>query len=132
MLKNVLATSFVCIAGLTCAIASPPGSLAGHILDEVGRPVEGARVTVTGRGAVGVHHATTNQEGLYQLAGLPSLERLDVTASVLGKAPVTYSGLVIRQGAVTRRDFRLRPFGVKEMLILYDSRVPYHALAVEG
>jgi len=132
-MKRVAIVASLCwLAAARHAAASPSGSLAGHVTDEAGHPIGDVRITVTGRGAVGVHRAATDHDGLYQLVGLPTLERLDVTASVVGKAPVTYSGLEVRQDSVTRRDFRLRPFGVKEMLVVYDRRVPYHKLAVEG
>lgn len=49
-----------------------------------------------------------------------------------GRIPVVYEGVIAAQGYGTRRDFRLRPAGSREALIVLDPRVPYHQIALDG
>lgn len=112
--------------------ADTGGRLAGYVTDENGRPIPSARVKVTGTGAVGVYHATTDQTGYYQVPGLPLREPLDVRAEIDGKVAVVYSGQRAGASSPARRDFRLRPAGWKEVLVVLDPRVPYHQKALEG
>lgn len=122
----------VLLGSAAWVFASPVGSLAGHVKDRNGQPLPGVAVTVTGDGAVGIHHATTDANGLFQMVGLPTLEALEITAEAEGMIPFTYSGLELREGEITWRDFRLRPAGAHDILILYDPRVPYHETALQG
>lgn len=110
--------------------ASPSGRVTGLITDESGAPIAGALITVTGPGAVGRYDATTDGDGTYRMLGLPTREKLVIRAQAAGKEPVTYSGTLAREGHGTRRDFTLRPAGVYEVLVVLDSRVPYHAMAL--
>ncbi|HET9480286.1 MAG TPA: ABC transporter substrate binding protein [Candidatus Polarisedimenticolia bacterium] len=122
---------FVCFAGAAHA-ATVSGRLSGHVVDETGRPMEGVRIVVTGRGAVGVIEMKTDRAGLYQFPALPLLESLDVRAEAPGRVPLTFSGIRARPNLGARLDFRLRPLGTHEVLALVDARVPYHAVALEG
>lgn len=132
-LKRLLISAVVsCVAGAGPASAKPSGTLAGRVTDENGQPIEWARVIVRGSGAVGIYQALTDSSGAYMIPGLPSNERLEVRAEAPGKVPVLYSALATRSGAITRRDFRLRPPGHREVLVLYDPRVDYHEIALDG
>lgn len=132
MTRPTIATLLCFLSFSSSVLTSPSGSLAGHVKDDKGRPIAGVQVTVTGAGAVGIHDATTDAEGFYQFVGLPTLEPLEVTARISDRVPLTYSGLEVREGEITRCDFRLRPVGAHDVLVMYDPRVPYHDTALEG
>jgi ABC-type uncharacterized transport system substrate-binding protein len=112
--------------------AAAQGRLSGHVTGEDGSALAGATIEVTGPGAVGRFIATTDPEGFYEFPGLPPHQSLVVAARADGRVPVIYKGLRATTGHGTRRDFRLRPHGVRELVIVVDARVPYHRMALEG
>ena len=108
------------------------GRLIGNAVDENLRPLAGALVTVSGSGAVGIRSVHTDENGRYAMPGLPMREPLVVRAIAEGKVPKVYVGIWVRQGGDVRRDFRLRPPGHHETLVLLDRRIPSHLLTLEG
>jgi ABC-type uncharacterized transport system substrate-binding protein len=112
--------------------AAAQARLSGHVTGEDGSALPGATIEVTGPGAVGRFTATTDPEGFYELPGLPPYQSLVVVARADGRIPVVYKGLRATTGHGTRRDFRLRPQGVRDLVAVLDARVPYHRMALEG
>jgi len=108
------------------------GRLYGTVVDETGKPLEGVSITVTGQGAVGIYTARTGPDGSYSFQGLPLREPLDVEARLLGKVSVIYRGILARDVYGERRDFRLRPAGRHEFLILTDPQVPAYRTVLDG
>jgi len=100
------------------AHAETGGRLSGKVTDEAGRVIPGVAVSVTGSGAVGHYVGTTNRHGIYTVLGLPLREPLVVRADAPGKVSVVYRGVMARKGSGTVRDFRLRPPGVHEILVV--------------
>ena len=100
------------------AFAVWSGRLSGTVTDENGRPMPGVTITVTGSGAVGRHTVTSNARGFYNVLGLPLREPLVVRADAPGKVTMVYRGLLAREESGTKRDFRLRPPGMHEILVI--------------
>jgi len=100
------------------AFAVWSGRLTGTVTDEDGRPMPGVAITVTGSGTVGRRSATTDDEGVYMVLGLPLREELVVRADAPGKVSMVYRGVLARENYGTRRDFRLRPPGLHEILVI--------------
>jgi ABC-type uncharacterized transport system substrate-binding protein len=126
--RIVLAT----LLAAPAAAAWGAGRLSGYVTDENGQPLGGVTIEVTGSGTVGLHQAVSDARGFYELPGLPQREPLVVTARSLGLVPVVYEGLAARAGHGTRRDIRLRPPGVRDVIVVLDARVPYHRIALAG
>ena len=78
----------------------------GRLLDEQGRPVAGATVTLTNPRTGLIRSDASNNEGLYRIAGLPA-GLYDVAASLSGFTTVEQHGVVVDVGAVVRIDFAL-------------------------
>src|SRR5262245_51223713 len=116
---------------LSAVPAMAQGRLSGYVTGEDGSALPGVTIEVTGPGAVGVHHAVSDDRGFYELPGLPPYETLVVSARREGRVPVTYAGLRAVSGHGTRRDFRLRTPGHYEVLVVLDPRIPFHRIALE-
>jgi len=125
----LLALSQVAIGS---AVAAASGRLIGTVSDEQGRPLTDVVITVTGEGAVGLYEARTNLRGVYKVLGLPSGEPLTVRATAAGRAVVVYSGVLARPGFGARRDFRLRPPGSHQVLILVKPHGTWFGPVIEG
>src|SRR5688572_29226399 len=117
---------------MTSSIALAAGRLSGYVTDENGLPLGGVTIEVKGTGTVGLHQAISDARGFYELPGLPQREPLVVTARSDGHVPVVYEGLAARAAHGTRRDIRLRPPGMREVLLVLDARIPYHRIALAG
>ncbi len=122
----------LCALAAAAARADDTGRITGRVTDQDARPVVGARVTITGRGAVGRYEAVTDEGGNYAVPGLPLRQPLEVRAEATGLTPMAFSGLLSRPGFGTRRDFRLRPPGSHEVLILVDRGWEHHRTVVDG
>lgn len=114
------------------ALAETGGRLVGHVVDENFQPLQEALITVTGTGAVGVYTSRTDEKGWYSIVGLPMHEALIVKGEAPGKIDKVYAGIWVQRGQDTERDFRLRPPGHHEILVLLDPDNPTHVLALEG
>lgn len=114
------------------AFAGPAGQLVGHVTDEEGNAIAGARLTLTGSGTAGVQTTVSGADGLYRLTAFDAVESLDLLVEADGKIAVEYRELRVRPSGLTHLDVRLRGSGTPEILVLLDSRVPYHMLALEG
>ncbi|MYQ33921.1 carboxypeptidase regulatory-like domain-containing protein [Streptomyces sp. SID4956] len=79
--------------------------LHGAVTEEAGSPVAGARITVTDARGRQLARARTDEQGGYQLAGLPE-DFLVVVLSAPGRRPAIASVLP-KEGKVERRDFVL-------------------------
>ena len=127
----LVALFFSVAMGNAPAIAAT-GSVSGRVTDEQGRAVTGARIGITGNGAVGIHQTSTDAEGFYRFPAVPLREKLKIRAEAPGSAPVIYQGVLARDGTGTRRDFLLRTTGSRSWLVVLNPRIPYHSDAKDA
>jgi hypothetical protein len=76
------------------------GSLTGQVLDELGHPADGARVTLSGINFLGKREATTHADGHFTILGLPPG---NYTLSIvrIGARPITIQRAMVEVGRVT-------------------------------
>jgi hypothetical protein len=92
------------IRGLTPAVNTAVGTVAGFVRDGVGSPLAGASITTTPGGL----SATSNASGAYSLSGVP-VGIYQVSASRAGYATETKAGVEVRADEITTVDFTLFP-----------------------
>lgn len=98
-------TLFVVTLAAPAAAQSPQGRITGIVTSsEAGRPLEGARVVVTGT-RLG---AATRADGRYVISGVPT-GTYQLRASMLGFAPRTTASVTVTAGGSATADFRLEP-----------------------
>jgi hypothetical protein len=103
------------LAALLLSLLLPPaaaaqgtGQIAGRVLDSsTGRPLPGARVSVLGTPAA----AIAAVDGRYALRGV-ALGEHTVTASLLGHATKTVTGVRVAAGGAAALDLTLAPQGI--------------------
>ena len=88
------------------AAAQETGSLAGRIASESGEFLFGANVVVKSPAIDGFRGSTSDGRGMYRVDGLPAGE-YEVTVTFLGYESNTATGVTVRGGARTERDFML-------------------------
>lgn len=88
------------------AAAQETGTLAGRIASDDGTFLFGANVMVKGPAIEGPRGSTTDDSGMYLVDGLPPGE-YEVTVTYLGFESHTATGVMVREGASTERDFVL-------------------------
>ena len=120
------------LALIAPASAIHSGHVQGRILDENGKSIPGATVTISGPEAVGIWQCVTDQDGFYRIAGLTAGHPLTVRIESEERAAIERTGYELRDDQTLRLDFRLRPKGVFSTLVLIDPRVPYHRTALAG
>jgi ABC-type uncharacterized transport system substrate-binding protein len=124
------------LAGLAifapAAHAIHSGHIQGRILDEFGKPISGALVTISGEEAVGIWKCETDETGFYRIAGLDASRNLDVRVEAKNRATLLRGGYRLRDDQTLHLDFRLKPEGVFHTLVILDARVPYHRTALAG
>jgi len=108
------------------------GHIQGRILDELGHPLAGAVVTVSGDGAIGVWSCVASATGFYRIAGLPAGADLKFRVEADDRPTLNRNGYSVRDDETLHLNFRLRPRGVFSTLILTDPRIPYHKTALSG
>jgi len=108
------------------------GHIQGKILDEKGKPIEGALVTITGPEAIGIWQCRTDEKGFYRIAGLEASRELTVRVEAEERAIIERMGYTLHDDQTLHLNFRLRPKGVFYTLVIIDPRVPYHKTALAG
>lgn len=88
------------------AAAQETGTLAGRIASDDGTFLFGANVMVEGPALEGPRGSTSDDSGTYRVDGLPPGE-YEVTVTFLGFESHTATGVMVRGGASTERDFVL-------------------------
>lgn len=114
------------------AFAIHAGHVQGRILDESGRRIHGAVVTIRGDRAVGIWSCTTDDSGFYRIAGLPASTSFKVKVEADERATLERDGYSVRDDQTLHLNFRLRPKGVFSTLVITDPRIPYHKTALAG
>lgn len=94
----VLCTGAVAMGTLAQITA---GEIAGKVTREGGTPVAGAVISVEGLCLQGIHTAVTNGNGTFDLLQLPPCEKVTLTVSAPGLAPVVRRGLSVKSNTVT-------------------------------
>ena len=122
---------YVCFLVLwsTCSvIAQDMGSLTGNVKDETGEALFAANVTVKGPAIEGVRGAITNEQGVYRIDRLPS-GTYEITISYIGYETLVATGIEIRAGESTTRDFKLTAVAlIGQQVVVSASRKQEKAL----
>jgi outer membrane receptor protein involved in Fe transport len=90
------------------------GNIVGTVTDEQGAAVSGVTVTATNVETGAARTATTNEDGLYRIAGLP-VGTYAVKIEKTGFAPIT-SNLGVSVGQDSKADAQLKAGGVAEQV----------------
>ena len=106
---------FLMLAAPGVALAQGTGTLAGTVVDDLGDPLPGANVQLSGT-TLG---AATDFDGNYRIIGVP-VGNYDVTASFVGYQSVTQSGVDVSSGYTRELNFEL-----SEGTVLGDIIVEY-------
>jgi ABC-type uncharacterized transport system substrate-binding protein len=114
------------------AYAGRTAQILGTITDETGGPIQGAQVSVSGPGVLGLRSVRTDSEGRFRIIAVDADHPLEVLAEADGKVAVEYHDVRMRPERVNHLDLRLRSQGTHDILVLMDNRVPYHQLALGG
>ncbi|HYK53552.1 MAG TPA: TonB-dependent receptor [Candidatus Eremiobacteraceae bacterium] len=87
------------------AFAGTTGGISGHVVDDSGAPLAGAKVTAASPSQTA--NATTDAKGFYSILNL-SPDTYSVTATKDGYDAVTVSGFTVQADQSTRADFALK------------------------
>ena len=98
-------------ADLGAQAQATTGVIRGTVSDSVGRPIEGATVTLRNLETNASRSLTTNARGVY-VASLLRVGTYEVAARRLGFREQTRRGITLRLGATEDADFRLEPVAV--------------------
>ncbi|MET0623716.1 MAG: carboxypeptidase regulatory-like domain-containing protein [Pyrinomonadaceae bacterium] len=111
--------AFVCIFATAAAAQTINGNIVGTVLDEQDAAVPGAVITATNVGTGASRTATTNDEGLYRISGLPVGEyTVKVEKAGFGGAS---SVVGVSVGVDSKSDFMLKAGGVAEQVTVVSS-----------
>jgi putative ABC transport system substrate-binding protein len=130
--RFVYASLALCLVLAAPAFAIHAGHVQGRIVDELGHPLPGAVVTISGDRAVGVWSCTADAAGFYRIAGLPAATELKLKVEADDRPTLHRDGYSVRDDETLHLNFRLRPKGVFSTLVLVDPRIPYHKTALSG
>ena len=109
-------------------IAQDLGSLTGKVEDETGEALFAANVVVKGPAIEGTRGAITNDEGNYRIDRLPP-GIYEITISYIGYETTVVSGVEIRTGESTTRDFTLTAVAlIGQQVVVSASRKQEKAL----
>ncbi len=132
LMRAVLLAALGILVPASPALAIHSGHVQGRIYDEKGSPIAGALVTISGSEAVGIWSCPTDETGFYRIAGLDAGRSLTVRVEADSRATLERAGYRVRDDQTLHLDFRLRPEGVFQSLVLFDGSVPYHRTALAG
>jgi len=108
------------------------GLITGRVTDERGVPLQGATLTLSSAAIQGEMVAITDEEGRYWFRAVPGNQSLIIRAVSEGRVPTKYVGYTARRDGSLPVDFKLRPPGEYDVLVLLDESIPYHRIALEG
>ncbi|MCO6438755.1 MAG: carboxypeptidase regulatory-like domain-containing protein [Phycisphaerae bacterium] len=142
LLVRLSHTEYVAGEGFSLTVELPPektrskheltmsraGRVAGIVLDDEGRPRNGARVTAGGGSASEGPRAWTNYEGRYEVSGVAA-GSTPITVYLSGFAP-ELKVADIKPGETASVDFRLRPGGTVEGVVEKEDGTPLPGVTV--
>jgi carboxypeptidase family protein len=104
-------------------VQNPTGSLAGCVSDTARQPLPGAKIQVSGADVE--RSALTETDGCFRLTALPP-EKYTMVATLTGFSAVTRDELTVRNGQLTRVDFRMHvtPMDLCGCLTVFEPTVP--------
>ncbi|MDE2697931.1 MAG: TonB-dependent receptor, partial [Gemmatimonadota bacterium] len=113
----------------TCpVIAQDMGSLTGKVEDETGEALFAANVVVKGPAIEGIRGVITNEQGSYRIDRLPP-GMYEITISYIGYETTVVSGVEIRAGESTTRNFKLTAVAlIGQQVVVSASRKQEKAL----
>jgi hypothetical protein len=112
------------LASLGLAAQQPAAAvLTGRMVDPSGAAIIGVKVVARHKATGVTSETSTNDKGLYALAGLPSGE-YEVRAQPAGFAESVYESVVLQVGQTTALDITARVKGVEERVTITESATP--------
>jgi putative ABC transport system substrate-binding protein len=106
-------------------------TLSGTVVDTAGRPIDGARLVLWGRGATPVR-AATDAQGAYRFPALRSGVPYRLEVEHPGRRTIHFEGLRLETGRTRVLDVRLKRPGERDIVVLV-SRDPFpHATVVDA
>ncbi|HET6372570.1 MAG TPA: ABC transporter substrate binding protein [Candidatus Polarisedimenticolia bacterium] len=132
LVHRALFVAVVLVAATGPALARGVGLVSGRVTDERGTPLVGATVRLSSPGILGTQLAVTDLEGRYKFRAVPGHYPLTLRAEASRRTPVEYVGHTARPDGSVAIDFKLREPGQHEILVLMESGVPYHQVALDG
>ena len=95
------------------AAAGPAGAVRGRVVDDKGKPLEGAYLYVSSPTALGMANYITSKSGRYAVVGLtPGAYK--IVCEMPGFKTVTVEGVRLSSGASATLDFRMEPTDIEE------------------
>jgi outer membrane receptor protein involved in Fe transport len=116
---------FLLLSGIASAQTS--GKIMGVVMDEDGNPLPGANVVVEGT----EYGAAANQEGYYVILNVPP-GIYSVTASYVGYATLTQSGVRVEIDLTAEVDFSLKPQAFQGETVTVVAQMPVVKKDVSG
>ncbi|SFC78443.1 Carboxypeptidase regulatory-like domain-containing protein [Parapedobacter composti] len=83
------------------------GALTGQVVDQAGSPVQGATITAIHTPSGTRYAVSTGADGRYRLDNLRIGGPYEVTASLVGKAPVSQGSIMVRLGGAQQVDLTM-------------------------
>lgn len=112
----VLAIAFLFVSAFVFSQSRETGAIQGKVVDQEGKAVPGATVTITSKALVqGKLTTITNNEGKFRFVALPPGE-YDVEASLEGFTPAKRSGMRLHVGMTLTVDLKLTIGELKESI----------------
>ena len=113
----------------TCpVIAQDMGNLTGKVEDEMGEALFAANVVVKGPAIEGIRGVITDEQGIYRIDRLPP-GIYEITISYIGYETTVVSGVEIRAGESTTRNFELTAVAlIGQQVVVSASRKQEKAL----
>ncbi|MDE2722808.1 MAG: carboxypeptidase regulatory-like domain-containing protein, partial [Gemmatimonadota bacterium] len=109
-------------------IAQDMGSLTGKVEDETGEALFAANVVVKGPAIEGIRGVITDEQGSYRIDRLPP-GIYEITISYIGYETTVVSGVEIRAGESTTRNFELTAVAlIGQQVVVSASRKQEKAL----
>src|SRR4029077_11875735 len=116
---SVLLTCFALFAGIV--FAQTTGSIEGTVTDATGAAVPGVTVTVTSPNLIRSQSATTNDNGLFQIASLPPGRYSVVIESSKGFARFERSNVEVNLSKTSSLDILLQAAGTTATVTVTDT-----------
>jgi hypothetical protein len=117
-----LAVCLVLLAAATADAQSTNGAIQGRITDEGGLTIARAEVVISSRDTGVLRRTSTDESGLFRLAGLP-VGTYDVQASASNALPYMATNVAVNVAATTTLNFRV-PLGAQTEAITVTTTAP--------
>ena len=104
-------------------------AITGRILDEWGKPIPGATISLSGPTLSGCRSTITDLEGYYYIPFLPSATDYKLVISAIGYAPAVHPDLVIPPFAILSYNFTCYEGNV-DYYLRSTTSIDYHLIGM--